>query len=322
MSWDSGAFITEFKVYPEMVVFEQRFPKGVKGTTLNESDPYKVRDDVSTAFPSFLANATTDAGFLAFSGDMTGSGAKHGTGLGDVPTGVTGFGPTCFFSKDLKDSAVLSSYSQFMAASNGKREGAIAYGAQASITEFPAGYSLSFVLAVSRNGGVNMAFEEWGTKLLRKYGKSRENSWRDYSLNYLGYSTDNGAFYYYQTEGHTGGKRISEQEDTCTPQNTKACKWAGPGKDYQETLIDVSEYAKQQKIPYKYILLDSWWYYQGVGGGVTEWIGRPDIFPQGNDYLRNKTGWPIMGHNRYWAVDNICARDSDAFSIWSRCPPR
>ena len=72
----------------------------------------------------------------------------------------------------------------------------------------------------------------------------------------------------------------------------------------------------------RYILLDSWWYYQGVGGGVTEWIGRPDIFPQGNDYLRNKTGWPIMGHNRYWAVDNICARDSDAFSIWSRCPPR
>ena len=48
----------------------------------------------------------------------------------------------------------------------------------------------------------------------------------------------------------------------------------------------------------RYILLDSWWYYQGVGGGVTEWIGRPDIFPQGNDYLRNKTGWPIMGHNR------------------------
>ena len=116
--------------------------------------------------------------------------------------------------------------------------------------------------------------------------------------------SDNGAYYYYQTEGHTGGNRISEQADTCTSSaNASSCKWAGPGKDYQQTLIDVHEYAEQEKIPYKYILLDSWWYYQGVGGGVTEWIGRPDIFPEGNSYLRNKTGWPIMGHNRYWAID-------------------
>ena len=65
--------------------------------------------------------------------------------------------------------------------------------------------------------------------------------------------------------------------------------------------------ADAEGIPYKYVLLDSWWYYQGEGGGVTEWVGRPDVFPHGNDYLRNKTGWPIMGHNRYWAVDNLYA---------------
>jgi hypothetical protein len=40
-------------------------------------------------------------------------------------------------------------------------------------------------------------------------------------------------------------------------------------------------------------------YYQGEGSGVTNWISRPDIFPHGNDYLRNATGWPIMGHNRW-----------------------
>ena len=57
----------------------------------------------------------------------------------------------------------------------------------------------------------------------------------------------------------------------------------------------------------RYVLLDSWWYYQGVGSGVSNWIGRPDIFPHGNDYLRNATGWPIMGHNRFWAVDNAYA---------------
>ena len=56
------------------------------------------------------------------------------------------------------------------------------------------------------------------------------------------------------------------------------------------------------------MLLDSWWYYQDPAtAGVTDWIGRPDVFPHGNDYLRNKTGWPIMGHNRYWAVENVYA---------------
>lgn len=33
----------------------------------------------------------------------------------------------------------------------------------------------------------------------------------------------------------------------------------------------------------RYVLLDSWWYYKGKDGGVKEWIGRPDIFPHGNN---------------------------------------
>ena len=172
------------------------------------------------------------------------------------------------------------------------------YGLQGSITAVPADYSLSFVIAESSAGGVNAAFEEWGDKLLHRYGKSREMTYRDFSLNYLGYSTDNGAYYYYQTEDHTPGKRISQGGD--------AGKWSGPGKDYQQTLIDVKDYADQEAIPYKYVLLDSWWYYQGVGGGVTNWIGRPGISSRtATTYLRNKTGWPIMGHNRFWAVDNV-----------------
>lgn len=298
LTWDSGAFVTEFREYNSMIVFEQRFPQGVQGTNAGAGDPYDLRDDVSSSFPAFVSNTTGEQGFLAFSGDMTGSGAKHGRGL-DVPHGVTGFGPTCFFSEDLKSSVVLSSFSQFMAASNSVGMGAAKYGLQGSIMSVPAGYSLSFVLAASSDGGVNKAFEQWGDKLLHRYGKSREMTYRDFSLNYLGYSTDNGAYYYYQTEGHTPGKRISQQQD--------GGKWSGPGQDYQQTLIDVKTYADAQAIPYTYVLLDSWWYYQGVGGGVTNWIGRPDIFPQGNAYLRNQTGWPIMGHNRYWAIDNIYA---------------
>eukprot|EP01051_Picozoa_sp_SAG22_P023114 SAG22_NODE_5819_length_947_cov_1.515330_1_plen_65_part_10 len=61
-------------------MFEQSFPKGVKGTSLMPSSPYSARDDVSSAFPSFGPPAASGPalGYLAFAGDMTGSGFKHG----------------------------------------------------------------------------------------------------------------------------------------------------------------------------------------------------------------------------------------------------
>jgi hypothetical protein len=181
---------------------------------------------------------------------MTGSRFEYGNYTGsstDIPSkliGVTGFGPLCAFTKDLSKSAVISSFSQFMAASNGRTNDGVSYGLQGSITEVPAGYSLSFVVAQSPAGGVQAAFEAWGDRLLQRYSKEREVTYADYSLNFLGYSTDNGAFYYYQTEDHQAGKR--------GPPYT-------PGKTYEETLIDVKAYSDEEGIPYKYILLDSWW---------------------------------------------------------------
>jgi len=291
-SWDGGKFTTSFRDYGGMIVFEQAFPMGVKGTTLNASDPMGARDVVSSSFPSFTkGGGDKDRGYLAFASDMTGSGFQHGTGgIKSSLCGVKGFGPVCHFTKDLSSSVVVSSFSNFMAASVAmQKDGSAAYGAQGSITEYPAGWALSFVIVMSPKGGVNGAFEHWGDQLLHRYGKQREMSWRDYSLTYLGYSTDNGAYYYYQTEGHAPKRG---------PPYT-------PGDTYQKTLIDVKAYADSESIPYKYILLDSWWYYQGVGGGVTNWIGRPDVFPDGNDFLRNATGWPIMGHNRYVSAASV-----------------
>jgi hypothetical protein len=40
------------------------------------------------------------------------------------------------------------------------------------------------------------------------------------------------------------------------------------------------------------------------------------VFPDGNDFLRNATGWPIMGHNRYWAVDNVyCSQNGGGYDF-------
>ena len=46
------------------------------------------------------------------------------------------------------------------------------------------------------------------------------------SRRYLGYSPDNGAFYYYTTEA---------------------------GKNYEDTMLDVAAYAKTAGIPYQYV---------------------------------------------------------------------
>ena len=336
-SWDDGKYVTEFRVYPTQIVFEQRFPLGAKGTTKNASHPMGAREHVSSSFPQWVNKAPPAArAWLQFSGDMTGSNFKHG--MGSLPhdsrlTGVKGFGPIAVWSADHKSTVVFSSHSQFMAASSaGDADGtSIKYGVQGSITEYPVGYSVSFVLALAPAGAtVNAAFEAWGDTLLARTGKDRAVTYRDYALNYLAYSTDNGAYYYYQTEGHaakrgppyTPGKTY-QQVRACsflsffprlpssvscyhytTGSTSSLCPYLPPPPPHQ-TLIDVKKYAESVGIPYKYILLDSWWYYQGVGGGVTNWIGRPDVFPNGNSFLRNATGWPIMGHNRYWAIDNV-----------------
>lgn len=161
----------------------------------------KARDNVSSAFPTVAAKLDNDqVGFLAFSSDMTGSGFVYGNlsdpnSMGDANLyGVKGFGPTAAFTPDIKKTVVMSSFSQFMAASAGLgSDAAELYGLQGSITEVPPGYSLSFVIAQpASGGGVNEAFEAWGDRLLQRYGKDRQQTYTDYALNYLGYSTDNG----------------------------------------------------------------------------------------------------------------------------------
>eukprot|EP01062_Namystynia_karyoxenos_P072843 TRINITY_DN693_c0_g1_i1.p1 TRINITY_DN693_c0_g1~~TRINITY_DN693_c0_g1_i1.p1 ORF type:complete len:850 (+),score=240.54 TRINITY_DN693_c0_g1_i1:91-2550(+) len=206
------------------------------------------------------------------------SGRPHSTVIGQ---GIGGTGPVVAFNQDLKTSLVLSPFSNFMAANQNvdATTGAIRYGIMGGVIEVPKGYSLATVITLGE--GVNSAMDSWGDVLLKTYGKSRYAYKRDMANQYLGYSTDNGAYYYYQTE---------------------------PGKNYEDTLIDVQAYAKKVGIPYKYVLLDSWWYYKGNGGGVATWEVRPDIFPDGMAGFFNKTQWPQQLHNRYWSNNTSYAK--------------
>eukprot|EP00966_Prymnesium_polylepis_P245858 5687165-Prymnesium_polylepis.1 len=75
-------------------------------------------------FPSFAA-AKKDLGYLAYAGDMTGSGYKHGTNFSALPSGVTGTGPVCLFDKGLNAALVMSPFSRFMAASSAHGGGGV-----------------------------------------------------------------------------------------------------------------------------------------------------------------------------------------------------
>jgi hypothetical protein len=43
---------------------------------------------------------------------------------------------------------------------------------------------------------------------------------------------------------------------------------------------------------------------------VKNWTAQPRIFPDGMAYVHQQTGWPFQLHNRFWATDNIYARQN------------
>ena len=62
------------------------------------------------------------------------------------------------------------------------------------MTAIPANYSVSTVVVLS--AGVNGAMDAWGDVMLGQWGKGRYDYKRDYAVQNLGYSTDNGCVYW------------------------------------------------------------------------------------------------------------------------------
>ena len=72
----------------------------------------------------------------------------------------------------------------------------LSWGVFGRVRTVPAGHRCSTALQLG--DGINGAMRRWGGALLRRSGKA-PNWAGDFSLNYLGYTTANGAFYYYNT---------------------------------------------------------------------------------------------------------------------------
>ena len=217
-------------------------------------------DAIITQFPSFKVDSYAGGkrGYLQFGGAMAGAGLSIGEYDGKttgITSGIGHTGPLAVYSLENQNiAAVLSPFKNSMAInqvfSNSDSDSSLSYGLMGNVTEIPAGYEMSTVISFTE-GGVNAAMANWGDFLLASGGKHRHGAWeKDFTLKYLGYSTDNGAYYWYNTE---------------------------PGQNYQKTILDLYDYAQQQRLPYQYWLADSWWYFKGDFNGVKNWTARPDV---------------------------------------------
>eukprot|EP01117_Protostelium_nocturnum_P005067 TRINITY_DN1833_c0_g1_i1.p1 TRINITY_DN1833_c0_g1~~TRINITY_DN1833_c0_g1_i1.p1 ORF type:complete len:782 (+),score=207.18 TRINITY_DN1833_c0_g1_i1:2854-5199(+) len=276
-SWIAGksSFNTTIKVFSDspMILFEQDFPDKVSGTQ-SHSEP------TLSTFPSFSLSGGSmpKLGYTYFHNlwDM----GSYGVGINqNFKGGIKGGSPLFLFDKEL-NALVLSPFQNFKVGVQAVASGELRCGIEALVKEVsPAKFKHTTILYAGQ--GINDTVYGWGSTLLKRTGKPQfpHSQKDDMTTKYLGYWTDNGAYYYYKTED---------------------------GKNYEQTVKDVVDWFKRDKIPVKTFQLDSWWYFKGKGDGVKEWAPRPDIFPNGLVKLQEEVlKMPLTLHNRWWTNDNV-----------------
>lgn len=300
----------------ETLVFVQHWPQGANGTSVGRANHAashwpglsiapeyyeKIRKERPLEFVDYLTQL--NIGYLSFNDRFMQRSAASVLGYATHELGGERAGPLIFFDLNMTWNLAVApltrSMSSNMEALNIRDGEIFAMGLLGSIDHVPAGYELRTVFTFTKQS-VTLACKQLGDTILRYHDIHEERQAareRDISLSYLGYITDNGAYYYYKTENDV---------------------------DYEQTMFKVYADAQNAKIPYRYIQLDSWWYRRGEGGGVAEWEARDDVFPHGLAAFSEKTNWPLFLHNRYWSPDNVYRAENggkyqfrvqDAFSV-------
>jgi hypothetical protein len=200
--------------------------------------------------------------------------------------------PWVFFD-DQANTAIISPAANFMLAEmrgDGKTE--VTSGLRATVAGLPAGFAHHSALVFG--AGINVAWDTWGQLMTARAGKQRPANDADIGLRYLGYWTDNGAQYYYNYDQKLG---------------------------YAGTLLALLEHHREMGIPFRYLQLDSWWYWKTLTsptgttgspknpalplgewnryGGLLEYKAHPAVFPDGLAAFQKQAGLPLITHNRW-----------------------
>eukprot|EP01084_Bolivina_argentea_P066462 121141_1 len=208
-------FATHFRTYPSnptKIVFIQHFLQRIKSTADHI-------DGIISSFPSFIVTKppTEELGYVHFGGHFTafvepqfGSWSSTDNQTELLSGGIMETGPMAIFNKQNSNCIVISALTDHMAINDNatlfdrhNQLKQMRWGIQGNVDTIPSDYEIYFILTIA-DGGVNSGMLEWGDRQLQwnsnNLKKRGDSHTRDYSLNYLGYSTDHGAFYYYYTE--------------------------------------------------------------------------------------------------------------------------
>ena len=205
---DKQVAMTAFiRVYPaqEFALFRQHFYPSWDGMSVGDADR------AVSAFPSvnvpkksnmkFINPCWHMAGFFSIQAEWQSANVTLMCG------GIKG-GPFFIFdqvnvtSGHLGQTVAISSFTKHTAwtAEPRSEESQIWFGLPGLVDQLPEnGYDISTIISYSDKGFYE-SVQKWGATLRKYTGKGLERRESDDTVNYLGYWTDNGAFYYYNTE--------------------------------------------------------------------------------------------------------------------------
>ena len=283
-------FVTTVKTYPKatglvggVVLFEQVFPEGATGVSVSD------HERPLACFPSFWTTKGSGMfgklGYLTFHGGMS---RQILTGMYDPGFGGSESSQIALIAEDLT-TVMLSPLDGFMVHIMNGKDDTLNAGVGGEFDPLPEKFTIRTILYASK--GVRDTFRNWGKLLLQWHGKEPTSTQHDIFTSSLGYSTT-GYYFYNPCDG------------TALPN----CS------NYEDTLLQVHDYSRRVGIPYRYYLLDSWWYGEDIYHGVSEWEDIPSLvgerFPHGLKYLSEKLQVPFKCHNGKWSSSTPYANPS------------
>ena len=197
-SHDKGfKFQTYINIYADspIIVFGQNFIDGLS----NASTEGKLINSTISSFPTIqIEEGSVDLGYLTFySGQISATSVNRWLPDAELYDDDDGGYPLVVFDSDMSNTIVVSPLNTFMASSVTYTSPSVGFGIISSVDNVPPGYIYETILVADQTVTSTMSY--WGGLLLEKYGKDTSYRETDFSLNYLGYWTDNGACYYHYT---------------------------------------------------------------------------------------------------------------------------
>ena len=167
-------------------------------------------------------------------------------------------------------------------------------GLQSSVVEIPKNFELETILSFKEcpeYKTIYCGLQHWGDRLLEHQNKKKLKDYgNDLIRDYIGYWTDKGAYYYYNTDDDNG--------------------------NYDETIRKVANHFEEKNIPFRYIHYDSWWYPKGSDKGCKNWtaVTRPtgenyNTYFKSMENVYTELGYPISAHGRHWSNENDYLKD-------------